>query len=390
MGLTIAYSIKASAKWLPAEIRAKLEEARQYAKTLPVVSVSELVEFRGKEADYQHIRESGREKEDEFFWTKIQAQRHLQNPWEPGSLGRQAPSHMLVFTVDPAEGCEPMNVGICSYPPHVWKTDKDSHEPKAWSLALDKENAYPDSLKIMRAFMRRWRLKKLVASKTRPWRRFGETEKPAYLAPGGNAEASIRTGRRLSHRKGYAGSFGLVVIGDRMKGDLCFKFNGSAEEAEKTFALKEFRADLNRMAVGEDHITPAAKRIWGSFVKTQYANDPRSGGWESFVKAHLSVLSILEYMQGLGFGVEVRDEGEFWEKRDLGALAKVLGNYDAMLAGAVGAMKDAAGAAGMDVESPMFGRPDFEHLEAKGQEQGTMGEILKRLLSPRKRRNPPG
>ena len=42
-------------------------------------------------------------------------------------------------------------------------------------------------------------------------------------------------GRHLSHRKGYAGSFGLVVIADRMKGELYFKFNGSAEEAEKVF-----------------------------------------------------------------------------------------------------------------------------------------------------------
>ena len=93
-------------------------------------------------------------------------------------------------------------------------------------------------------------------------------------------------------------------------------------------------------------------------------------------------------MQSLGFEVGVRDEGEFWETRDLAALAKSLGSYDAMIAGMVGAMKDAAGAAGMDVESAMFGRPDFEHLEAKG--QGEMGEMLKRLFAKKKDRKPSG
>ena len=378
MGLTIHYEIATPSDWGKATIRAKLEAARQYAKALPVVSVSDLAEFQGKDADFQHVREMGQEEQDEFFWAKIQAGRTVLNPWFPGSQGSQAPNHMMLFSVDPAQGSEQMNVGACWFPRHVWKARRDENEVPAWSLAFGK--GYPESEKVIRAFLRKWNLRKLAASKSGTSRmdRFGGTTKLVHHTANGFGQATIQKGRYLSHRKGYAGNFGLLTLRDRMEYELFFRFHGSAVEAEKIFTNLDFQADLTSLVTGETHITPASTGIWASFVKTQLANDPRCGGWPNFAKCHLSVLALLEHLQKLGFKVEVRDEGGFWEKRDFAELGKVLGDYDVMLAGLGGAIKDAAKAKGMTAESAMDGRGDREQLEAKAQE-GTVGEMLKKL-----------
>ena len=374
MGLTIHYQLVTPGDWTPTQIKAKLEQARQFAMTLPVVSVSHLAEFKGKEADFQHIRDTGREEQDDFIWAKIQGQRHIVSPWKPGCFMCQPPNRMDVFSVLPAEGCEEANFGVCSYPRHIWKASEES--PPAWSLVFDDRKRYPESQKAMQSFLRRWGLKKLPDSKPNVWRRdrFGGTEKYAYHHPTGYATATIAKGRYLSHRRGYAGAFGLVCLRDRMKHELYLKFNGTAEEADQAFLVPEFQADLNRLVTGGDHVTPATAGTWASSCKTQYANEL---GWNNFVKAHLSVLAILEYFHGLGFGVEVSDESDFWENRDLGALAKTIGDWDMLLAGMAGAIKDAAAKTGLGAESAMDGRPDFERLEM--QAQGQLGDLLKKM-----------
>ena len=105
---------------------------------------------------------------------------------------------------------------------------------------------------------------------------------------------------------------------------------------------------------------------WGSFCKTQYANSPDCGGLPNFLQCHLTVIAMLDAAKELGFKVEVSDEGDFWEKRDVKALAAEIGNWDKMIAGLFGAMKDAVAASGtgLVVESAMSGRKDFEKLEA--------------------------
>jgi hypothetical protein len=238
----------------------------------------------------------------------------------------------------------------------------------------------------MRRFMERWNLKRLPSASGD--RRIESTEGLGHWVGVGLARAVIEKGRYQSHRRGHLPSFGLVTIKDRMRGEIYFKHKGTVEEAKKVFDSAEFRADLDRMVYGEDHITPAANGQGGSFCKTQFANDPRLGGWENFVKAHLSVLAILEKMQDLGFELRVVDEGGFWEKRDLSALAKGLGQYDAIVAAGAGMLKDIASESGQSVESPMSGRPDFEHLEAKGQE--SLGDQLKMLVKALAKKNPPG
>jgi hypothetical protein len=102
------------------------------------------------------------------------------------------------------------------------------------------------------------------------------------------------------------------------------------------------------------------------FCKTQYANDPRCGGMQNFIRCHLLVVAALDAAKELGFGVEVTDEGNFWQNRNVEALVKEIGQWDKILAAMFGAFQGAAEKTGMKVESPLQGRPDFERLEHEG------------------------
>jgi len=85
----------------------------------------------------------------------------------------------------------------------------------------------------------------------------------------------------------------------------------------------------------------------------------------------------LEKAGQLGFRVKVSDEGDFWTKRDLKALVETVGEWDAMIAGLFGVLKDAA-PEGMTPDSAIAGRPDFERLEMKAQ-SGKIGELLDKI-----------
>ena len=106
---------------------------------------------------------------------------------------------------------------------------------------------------------------------------------------------------------------------------------------------------------------------WGSFCKTQYASNPECGGVENFLRCHLAVVKLLDHAKELGILKEVSDEGDYWEKRDIKALAADVGDWNSMIAGWAGRFKDAFGD-GVVSEIAKF--PNFEHLEAKGIEKG--------------------
>src|ERR1035441_2472265 len=76
----------------------------------------------------------------------------------------------------------------------------------------------------------------------------------------------------------------------------------------------------------------------------------------------------------------VNDAGDFWETRSLERLTKEIGEQSAMLAGLLGALKDAIGQApgAGTVEAPIAAYPNFEHLEAEGQR--LLPEQLKTML----------
>ena len=102
---------------------------------------------------------------------------------------------------------------------------------------------------------------------------------------------------------------------------------------------------------------------WSSFCKTQYASNSECGGVQNFLRCHLSVVSLLDHARSLGILEDVSDEGGFWEARDIRALAQEVGNWNNMIAGFAGQMKDWFGD---DFVAEITNFPDFEHLEAKG------------------------
>lgn len=102
---------------------------------------------------------------------------------------------------------------------------------------------------------------------------------------------------------------------------------------------------------------------WGSFCKTQYASNPELGGVENLLRAHLAVIKLLDYAAELGVLKDVSDEGNYWQQRNVEALAQTVGDWNTMIAGWAGRLKDAFGDG---VVSEIAGFPNFEHLEAQG------------------------
>ena len=102
---------------------------------------------------------------------------------------------------------------------------------------------------------------------------------------------------------------------------------------------------------------------WSSFCKTQYASNAACGGVENFLRCHLAVIKVLDHAKSLGILEEVSDEGDFWQDRDVRALAQQVGEWNEMLASFAGELKDLLGD---QVESEITKFPDFEHLEAAG------------------------
>jgi len=370
MGLTIHYHIEARQDWTRRQIRQKLEDTRRFALSLSIVSVSEVTEFRGEDCQFDQAPASN--ENDPFRWAKIQATRDVESPWRPGESRRQAPSHMMCLSIYPAEGSEEMNVGWCSFPRFVWKPEQD-HAP-GWSNVF-RGTSYRDAEKVLRAFLKKYRLVKMP-DRGSHGRLRGYSELLHYTSGGG---VSIRSGRYLSHRRGYSPNYVELQLDDYALHKVNFRFRGTIDEARVLFAGRQFKADLEDIIHGKEHVIPAAHGIWSSFCKTQYANNPQIGGWNNFQRAHLSVVAVLEHMQQIGFQVEVNDESDFWKDRDLAALAKTIGEWDAMIAGMAGILKDAAQANGQDIESPMLGRADFEHLEAQAFKIDKLAGHLERL-----------
>ena len=108
---------------------------------------------------------------------------------------------------------------------------------------------------------------------------------------------------------------------------------------------------------------------WGSFCKTQYASNQECGGVANVLRCHLAVVKMLDHAQELGILESVSDEGGYWEKRDIQALAREVGQWNEAIAGLAGQLKDWFGE---DVISAIGKFPDFEHLEAKGRTTGPL------------------
>jgi hypothetical protein len=102
-----------------------------------------------------------------------------------------------------------------------------------------------------------------------------------------------------------------------------------------------------------------------AFCKTQYAS---LHGWEHFRRCHLAVIRLLGICRRLGAKVTLSDEGGYWPRCSERQLRRNLGEMNALVASAAGALKDSADArhAADRVEAPIFSHPQFERLEAEG------------------------
>ncbi|HQU45011.1 MAG TPA: hypothetical protein PK867_19500, partial [Pirellulales bacterium] len=107
----------------------------------------------------------------------------------------------------------------------------------------------------------------------------------------------------------------LRLIPDQVIAFRTLPADGS-EEANFGLAIypKTMEVDGNEVPTG------SGEWCWSSFCKTQYASNPRVGGVENFVRAHLAVVAVLDAAAELGLLRDVGDEGGYWEKRDAQAL----------------------------------------------------------------------
>jgi len=117
------------------------------------------------------------------------------------------------------------------------------------------------------------------------------------------------------------------------------------------------------------------------FCKTQYASNPDCGGIENFLKCHLVVIKMLDYAKEIGILKHVSDEGNYWKKRDIQALASEVGSWNSMIAGMFGAIKDSLGQGDVKIQGEIQKFSNFESLEFKGQneQQNKLIEQIKSL-----------
>jgi hypothetical protein len=119
---------------------------------------------------------------------------------------------------------------------------------------------------------------------------------------------------------------------------------------------------------------------WHSFCKTQYAGNPQLGGEANFLKAHLSLIELLDQIQAAGLKVRVRDDTHYARHRDVDRLLRSLREWDAIIAHFAGRLGDMLGDQAGSLAAPIKQRPDFEHLEAKGI------NVLKQMAARQRRR----
>jgi hypothetical protein len=106
--------------------------------------------------------------------------------------------------------------------------------------------------------------------------------------------------------------------------------------------------------------------LWHSFCKTQYSSNPDAGGMANFVRCHVTVVRLLDRAKEIGILEAVKDEGHYWENRDVKALVETVGKWNRQIAGLVGQYKDLLGS---DIDAPITEYPNFEHLEAEGRDE---------------------
>jgi hypothetical protein len=123
---------------------------------------------------------------------------------------------------------------------------------------------------------------------------------------------------------------------------------------------------------------------WRSFCKTQYAGSPKLGGEANFLRAHLTLIELLDQIGLAGAKVRIRDDSGYARHRNVDRLLRSLREWNGIIANIAGSFKDALGGQDVNFVAPIMDRPDFEHLEADGV------KFLKRLAARQRRRKRKG
>lgn len=124
-----------------------------------------------------------------------------------------------------------------------------------------------------------------------------------------------------------------------------------------------------RIGEGDPIEFPTRRRgcySWHYSCKTQYAGHPQLGGEANFLRAHLSLIELLDQLQAGGWRVQIGDDSGYAKHRDADQLLESLRKWNAIIATVAGRLSDALGDDAGELIAPIKDRPDFEHLEAKG------------------------
>ena len=119
MGLTIHYELAATGD--DEHARTLIDQLRQAALDLPFQHVGEIVEFTGRQCDYNK-----RADDDPSRWLLIQAGTFIALPVTPAEQLRGVrrdlevvPQQIIAFETEPGDGCEQANFGLCRFPSHL-------------------------------------------------------------------------------------------------------------------------------------------------------------------------------------------------------------------------------------------------------------------------------
>jgi hypothetical protein len=176
-----------------------------------------------------------------------------------------------------------------------------------------------------------------------------------YQYPGGGYKPKLLTDEEREQGHNYS----MMQLPTRVMGFRFWPGEGCQSacmvlcQYPKTFLIST-QSEWNQLAA---RLRTPSKFRWSgkAFCKTVYSAEP--------VKCHLLVIALLDAAVKVGLDVVVNDEGDYWTKRDVNALARELDDDRSSLAALVGALKDTVGG---NFVAPIMQCPDFERLEAKG------------------------
>ncbi len=152
---------------------------------------------------------------------------------------------------------------------------------------------------------------------------------------------------------------------------------------EERITQDEQGITTHEMDAGDPIEFPTRRRgcySWHSFCKTQYAGNPKLGGEANFLKAHLSLIELLDQIRELGIKVNARDDSKYAQHRDVDRLLKSLREWNGIVANFAGKFGDMLAEQGLSMQAPIKDRPDFEHLEADGI------KVLQKLVARQRKR----